>query len=83
MSYAPQGILITFTENEILRMRDTALKLITENKTIMTYAGEGTSATREFTMPIPELMAEITFALQSRWPAKYGWRADRVKNWFI
>ena len=71
-----------WTEQELLCFRDTAKKLLLEGKTIMTYQGEGTGAGREFSMPPDQLLLEVTWALKSKLPTKYGFIATRARNWF-
>jgi hypothetical protein len=84
MNYSPRGLFDPniFTEAELLHLRDTAVKLIAEGKTIMEYGAEGSSASREFTMPPADLLLEVTWSLKSKLPKKYGPLATRCRNWF-
>ena len=83
--YHPRGIFdpFIFTEQELLDLKHTAFRLMKEGKTIMSYAGEGTSASRQFTMPIDEMLLEVVWALKSKLPGKYGHIATRSRNWFF
>lgn len=71
-----------FSESDLLRLKERALCLLADGKTIMEYQGEGTNATRQFTMPINDMLAEIVWALKSINPGKYGPIATRSRNWF-
>ncbi len=80
----PMGIFDpkVFTEHDLLRLKERAFELLREGKTIMSYDGEGTSAGRQFTMPIADMLLEIVWSLKSINPQKYGYLANRVRNWF-
>lgn len=60
------------SEEEVLCIRKTALKLYTEGKTIIEYTGEGTSAGRSFVAPIESILAETRRCLKLMNPQKYG-----------
>jgi hypothetical protein len=83
--YAPQGLLDPniWTEQQLLALKDRCFELLLEGKTIMNYLGEGTSAGRQFVMPIPDMLQEITWSLKSQNPQKYGYRSDRSQVYFM
>ena len=60
------------SEATVLSIRAEAMKLYREGKTIMSYSGEGTEATRQWTAPIESIMAETRRCLKLINPDKYG-----------
>jgi hypothetical protein len=85
MTQPPIGIFDPnmFSEAQLLQIRDTAVNLLTQGKTVMSWVGEGTSASRQFTMPPDQMLAEVTWSLKSKLPKKYGHIATRARNQFI
>lgn len=67
-----KGIFTTFEESEILAIRDTAKKLLMEGKTTMSYSVDGMSASKQFAMPVADVLDECRFALRRLDPKKYG-----------
>jgi len=66
------GIFIGLTECELLAIRDKAVALITEGKTLMSYSDSGSSASKQFAMPPKEMLAEASFALYQLDPKQYA-----------
>ena len=76
------GIFIGLTECELLAIKDKAVALITEGKTLMSYSDSGSSASRQMVMPAKEMLAEAMFALSRLDSATYGKRSTIVQtNW--
>jgi hypothetical protein len=80
---AASGIFIGLSESDILAIRDKAVSMLKEGKTIMTYsAGDGSSVTKQMVMPVKEVLAECKMALQNLDPQTYGKRTTVLRpNW--
>jgi hypothetical protein len=74
------GIFIGLTECELLDIKAKALALITEGKTLMSYSDSGSSASRQFSMPPPQMLSEAMFALSRLDPTVYGARRTVITN---
>ena len=72
------GIFIGLTECELLAIKEKAVALITEGKTLMSYSDSGSSASRQMVMPAKEMLAESLFALSRLDPAAYGRRVTII-----
>lgn len=59
--------------DDVLAIRQAALNLYKEGKTIMKWAGEGNEAERQFTAPIQQILAETRYFLKQADPATYGY----------
>lgn len=70
-----------FTESQLLAIRDTAYNLLLQGRVIMNWVGEGTSAGRQFSMAPDQMLIEVTYALKSKLPAKYGHLAYSARQW--
>lgn len=66
------GIFNTLPIDTVVAIQQKAVALILEGKTIMEWSGEGTSATKQFTMPITDILEECSYTLRSLDPATYG-----------
>jgi uncharacterized protein with von Willebrand factor type A (vWA) domain len=77
------GIFIGLSESELLAIRTKAVALITEGKTTMSYSpGDGSSFSKQFSMPPKEVLMEVRHALQLLDPATYGKRTTVIRtNW--
>jgi hypothetical protein len=76
------GIFIGLTEEQLLAIRDKAVAMITEGKTLMSYSDSGSSASKQFALPPREMLTESLFALSSLDPLTYGRRSQVVStNW--
>lgn len=68
-----RGLFITgFTIHEVLAIQKRAKQFLMEGKTLMNFNESGTSATKQFTMPIDQVLEECAYALQILDPATYG-----------
>jgi monoamine oxidase len=66
------GIFIGLKEEQLLAIRDKAVEMITEGKTLMSYSDSGSSASKQFAMPPKEMLGEAMFALSRLDPQTYG-----------
>ena len=79
---AATGIFIGLTESDILAIRDKAVSMLKEGKTIMSYSDSGTNVSKQFVMPVKEVLAECKMALQALDPETYGQRRTVLRsNW--
>jgi hypothetical protein len=68
-----RGLFITgFTISEVLAIQSRAKEFLIEGKTLMTWNEAGSSATKQFTMPIDQVLEECAYALRSLDPSSYG-----------
>ena len=78
-----RGLFITgFTISDVLAIQQRAKEFLIEGKTLMTWNEAGSSATKQFTMPIDQVLEECAHALRILDPANYG-RARTVAASFI
>lgn len=77
---AASGIFIGLAESDILAIRDKAVAMLKEGKTIMSYSDTGTSVSKQFTMPVKEVLAECKMALQQLDPDTYGKRTTIIRT---
>jgi len=76
------GIFIGLKEEQLLAIRDKAVAMITEGKTLMSYSDSGSSASKAFALPPREMLTESLFALSNLDPGVYGRRPSVVStNW--
>ena len=73
-----QGLFIGLDECTWLSIRDKAVAMITEGKTLMSYSDSGSSATKQFAMPPKEMLNEAMFALSRLDPETYGKRRTMI-----
>lgn len=73
------GIFIGLTESDILAIRDKAVAMLKEGKTIMSYSDTGTSVSKQFVMPVKEVLAECRMALSQLDPEVYGKRLTVIR----
>lgn len=66
--------VVGFTVEEVLAIQAKAKALILEGKTMMSYTDSGTSASKQFVMPVAEVLDECGHALQILSPDTYGKR---------
>ena len=68
-----RGLFITgFTISEVLAIQSRAKEFLIEGKTLMTWNEAGSPATKQFTMPIDQVLEECAHALRILDPATYG-----------
>ena len=64
-----EGLFLDFTTSEITTILAKAKTLITEGKTLMAYGIGGRNATKQFTLPVDQVLRECRFALKKKDPA--------------
>ena len=72
-----QGLFITgFTVAEVLQIQAKAKEFLMEGKTLIAWTDSGSNATKQFTMPVKDVLEECAYALRTLDPATYGprWR---------
>ena len=77
-----EGLFLDFTTSEITTILDKAKALITEGKTLMAYGIGCRNATKQFTLPIDQVLRECRFALKKKDPATYGYLSTRTYSKF-
>ena len=70
---------LILTETELLAIYSAAIALITEGKTIMSWGGEGTTATKQFVANPLDIAREARHALKTKLPQKYGYITNRSR----
>lgn len=70
-----QGLFVTgFTIAQVLQIQAKAKEMLMEGKTIMAWSDSGSSVSKQFTMPIKEVLEECAHALRALYPITYGSR---------
>ena len=70
-----KGLFVTgFTLQDVLDIQNKAKALLKEGKTLMSYTEGGTTSSKQFTMPIADVLDECGYALQQLAPETYGKR---------
>ena len=68
-----RGLFITgFTVAEVLSIQQRAKSLLLEGKTIMNWNDAETSVSKQFTMPVDQVLEECAYALKVLDPQTYG-----------
>ena len=68
-----QGLFITgFTVAEVLQIQAKAKEMLLEGKTLMGWGDSGSSVTKQFSMPVKDVLEECAFALRALDPQTYG-----------
>ena len=75
-----QGLFIGLTECELLAIKEKAVALITEGKTLMSYSDSGSSASRQMVLPAKEMLSEALLALSRLDPETYGYRRTIIST---
>lgn len=79
---AATGIFIGLAESDILAIRDKAVAMLKEGKTVMSYSDSGTNVSKQFVMPVRDVLAECRMALSQLDPDTYGKRVTILRsNW--
>ncbi len=74
-----QGLFtIGFTIAEILQIQTKAKQMLLEGKTLMTWSESGSSAGKQFAMPVKDTLEECAFALRKLAPETYGGRRRTI-----
>jgi chloramphenicol 3-O-phosphotransferase len=74
------GIFVGLTESDILAIRDKAVAMFKEGKTIMSYSDSGSNVSKQFVMAPKEVLAECKHALQLLDPDTYGVRTTIIRT---
>jgi hypothetical protein len=76
-----QGLFIVgFTVAEVVLIQSKAKEMLMEGKTLMSWADGGSNATRQFAMPVKEVLEECAFALRALDPETYGARRRTAQS---
>lgn len=68
-----RGLFITgFTLSEVLAIQSRAKEFLLEGKTLMNWNEAGSSAAKQFTMPVDQVLEECAHALRVLDPATYA-----------
>ena len=73
-----EGLFLEFSTTEINTIISKAKTLLTEGKTLMAYGVGGRNATKQFTLPIDQVLREARYALKVLDPATYGYPSRRT-----
>ena len=69
----PRGLFITgFTVAEVLGIQRRAKELLLEGKTIMNWNDADTSVSKQFVLPVDQVLEECAHALRVLEPETYG-----------
>ena len=77
-----EGLFLNFSTSEIVAIQTKAKTLLTEGKTMMSYGIGGRNATKQFTLPIDQVLRECIFALKKKDPATHGYLSTRTQAKF-
>ena len=69
---------MTLEVSQIEAIRDKAVEIVTEGKTIMEYKDSGTDIRKDWPIDPPTVLLECRYALQIKAPQVYG-GIDRVR----
>ncbi len=64
--------IVGFTVTEVLDIQTRAKELLLEGKTIMNWSDADTSASKQFTLPVDQVLDECAHALRILDPEVYG-----------
>jgi hypothetical protein len=70
--------VIGFTAAEVLQIQAKAKELLLEGKTLMSWGESGSTASKQFAMPVAEVLEECAHALPILDPAAHGRPQRRV-----
>lgn len=70
---------IILTEQQLLDIYNSAIALLKEGKTQMSWSGEGVESSKQFVAPTMDILMEARYALKVKNPNKYGWITNRSK----
>jgi hypothetical protein len=74
------GIFIGLSVSDILAIRDKAVAMFKEGKTIMSYSDSGSNVSKQFVMSPKEVLAECNHALKLLDPDTYGIRTTIIRT---
>lgn len=69
---AARGLFVNFSLETVQAIQSMAEKLLLQGKTIMSYGDQGTSVSKQFPMPIDQVLEEVNYALRELDPDEYG-----------
>lgn len=79
-----RGIFVTgFTVSEVLAIQQKAKEFLLEGKTLMNWSDSGTSAGKQFTLPVDEVLVECAHALRLLDPDAYGTPPGQASVTFV
>jgi hypothetical protein len=70
--------VIGFTASEVLQIQAKAKEMLIEGKTLMSWGESGSTAAKQFAMPIREVLEECAYALPLLDPETFGRPPRRV-----
>jgi hypothetical protein len=70
--------VIGFTASEVLQIQAKAKEMLIEGKTLMSWGESGSTATKQFAMPVREVLEECAHALPLLDPETFGRPPRRV-----
>jgi len=74
------GIFVGLTESDILAIRDKAIAMFKEGKTIMSYSDSGSNVNKSFVLAPKEVLSECQMALSLLDPETYGVRTTIIRT---
>lgn len=66
-------------EATVLAIRAKAISLLQAGITVMSWQGEGTSASKQFTAPVMDILNETRAFLKQKNPQRYGFITNRSR----
>ena len=74
-----KGLFVTgFTAAEVVQIQTKAKDLLLEGKTLMSWGESGSTASKQFAMPVADVLEECAHALPILDPTTYGRPPRRV-----
>ncbi len=70
--------IVGFTVAEVLQIQAKAKEMLLEGKTLMSWGESGSTAGKQFAMPVSEVLEECAHALPLLDPETHGGRRRRV-----
>lgn len=67
-----RGLFITFSEAQLLELRDKAFAALAAGSQVVSWSDSGTSVGRQITMQTEMILDEVNDALRQKWPETYG-----------
>lgn len=67
-----KGLFITFTEAQLLSIRDACLADLTSGARVTSWSDSGSSVSKVLTMDTALMLEEANHALRRKFPATYG-----------
>jgi spore germination protein YaaH len=68
-----RGLFVTnWTEAEVLQVQQKAKDFMMQGKVLMSYGDGGSSGSKQFVMPVDQILEECAYALKKLNPSVYG-----------